>query len=281
MIGTDPHARTATTTVPVILVPLRLTFSDGTTFDGTDRVGTVSSSPLFQTAPFDTGNTQYADAMQRFSLWGKLPSGGGNYHVMLGSPTVRPTISLSVPASAGHVEGPEGIVDLSFFAGRLSTLTADASPSALLVLLLDDVAISAPGVGCCVLGLHSTVLRGGTAAPFALATYLTHDAVRVDGVEDVYALSHELVETIADPFVDNSAPSWAQPGPGGCGGRLLEVADPVELLPTSAFTVTLGPTTYHLTDVAALSWFTRRTPSQAFGGRYSYAGLLTNPSSHC
>jgi hypothetical protein len=50
MIGTNPRASTATTTVPAVIVPLRFVFADGHVFDPGSIVAATIASPLFQRA---------------------------------------------------------------------------------------------------------------------------------------------------------------------------------------------------------------------------------------
>ena len=72
MVGTNPSIGSATTTVPVTIVPLLLKFSNGKSLDGTPQVSSTTSSPLFQNAQFISGTTQYGDAIQRAEYWNCL-----------------------------------------------------------------------------------------------------------------------------------------------------------------------------------------------------------------
>ena len=96
MVGTDPSLGPQTTTVPVYIVPLILTYSDGAVFDPTapmiddqrSALDAVITSPIFQPAPFQVGNvnvgvTQYVDAFQRANFWSSVRAMGGGYHVLL------------------------------------------------------------------------------------------------------------------------------------------------------------------------------------------------------
>ena len=91
MVGTDPFLRGArTTTIPVILVPFIVQFTNTTTgftttFDpstapdagctaGQTAMSLVENSPIFQNRPWtlngvDVGVTQYIDAFQRSNFW--------------------------------------------------------------------------------------------------------------------------------------------------------------------------------------------------------------------
>src|SRR6185436_1416487 len=122
MVGTDPSAGNASTTIPTVIIPLSFTFDLSTdptfhTLDGTARVADTVNSPVFQNAdigasanatasappagvapnprvvnePSDV--TQLGDAIYR-AQWGKTGTG---YHVLLGQPTVLPTVSFNVP----------------------------------------------------------------------------------------------------------------------------------------------------------------------------------------
>ena len=88
MVGTDPGAGSATTRIPVTIVPLKLTFSTGQSLDGTKRVKAVKRSPLFQDARFASGTTQYGDAMRRAEFWDEVKAKSPHYHVRLAPPTV-------------------------------------------------------------------------------------------------------------------------------------------------------------------------------------------------
>ncbi len=59
MVGTNAMKSDATTTILVTIVPIKLTFSDNSTFDGMQKVANTTASPLFQSAQFTSGNTQY------------------------------------------------------------------------------------------------------------------------------------------------------------------------------------------------------------------------------
>ncbi len=103
MIGTDPSQGSATTTVPVTIVPLKIVFSDGTTFDGSQQVTNVLNSPLFQAASFSSGDTQFGDAMQRAEFWKIVSKSSSDYHVLLAAPTIAPVVTIHVPATDGSV----------------------------------------------------------------------------------------------------------------------------------------------------------------------------------
>ncbi len=87
MVGTDPAKGSETTIIPVYIIPLKFTFTDGEVFDSTAKMfdkeisatEAVIESPVFQSAPFhagsvDVGTTQYVDAFQRANFWSRYPS---------------------------------------------------------------------------------------------------------------------------------------------------------------------------------------------------------------
>ena len=81
MVGTNPTKGSATTTIPITIVPLLLTFSNGKSFDGTPQVSSTTSSPLFQNAPFISGTTQYGDAIQRAEFWKSVSTKSPNFPI--------------------------------------------------------------------------------------------------------------------------------------------------------------------------------------------------------
>src|SRR5260221_32037 len=97
MVGTNPKKGSATTTVPVTIMPLRLTFSNGKAFDGTTKVPETTGSPIFQDAQFISGSTQYGDAIQRAEFWKSVSTTSPNYHVLVGTPKAATALSLAVP----------------------------------------------------------------------------------------------------------------------------------------------------------------------------------------
>src|SRR5215469_9791832 len=106
MVGTDPFLRDriTTTTIPVVLVPFVVQFTNTstgftTTFDpstaadagctaGQTVMSLVENSPVFQSLPWklngiDVGTTQYIDAYQRSNFWRYIQNTGNDYHIFL------------------------------------------------------------------------------------------------------------------------------------------------------------------------------------------------------
>ena len=111
---------------------------------------------------------------------------------------------------------------------------------------------------------------------------------------DVEPLSHEVVEWIDDPFLDNFTPGWNHPflQPSAVcnslyAGDLLEVGDPVEIFFQSIVELPGGPFTYHVTEAVFVDFFTRHIRSRSVNGQYSMFtigapfGLPSDPSTLC
>jgi len=282
MLGTDPHAGSATTKLRVKIIPVRMTFDDGgITLDGHDIVKDVLRSPIFQKAGYRSGRTQYADAMQRAEFWNTVQSTSPKYHVLLAAPKVLPTVPIEVPAGSGHAfqtpNGPTGVVTTAFLLSLLPLVTQYYDPKSVLVFLVKDVS------GDTFLGFHFAFTPSGQTLPQTLifSGVFTPNVVTGPSDSDVYVLSHEFAEWINDPYLNNNVPQWVNPGDGTCFSTLLEVGDPVEFLANNSFEVTTHRRTYHVTDVAGLSWFAHESPPTELGGAYSYNGALTAPSDLC
>ena len=72
MVGTDPSKGSQTTTVPVTIIPLKMVFSNGKSFNGNSQVPATVNSPLFKSAKFISGTTQYGDAVARAEFWSSV-----------------------------------------------------------------------------------------------------------------------------------------------------------------------------------------------------------------
>jgi hypothetical protein len=281
MIGSDPSAGSATTRVRVRLLPVRLTFDGGITLDGTDVVQDIERSPIFKIAEYRSGLTQYGDAMQRAAFWNDVETTSPRYHVLLSQPQVLPTLSLQVPPGSGSAfdtpNGPAGTVTTPYLLSLAPRLAGYYDPSSLVIIVVKDVA------GDAFLGFHLAFTPPGRTVPMTLiwTGYFTPDVLVGPSRSDAYVLSHEVAEWINDPYLTNVVPAWRDPASGVCFNDLLEVGDPVEFLANPSFTVRTSARTYHVTDVAGISWFAHDVPSRELGGAYSYQGNLTTFSTLC
>jgi hypothetical protein len=132
MVGTSPLVRGGrTTTVPVILVPFVVQFTNttsgfSTTFDpstapdasctaGQTAMSLIENSPIFQSRPWtlnavDAGTTQYIDAFQRSNFWQFIEHTGDSWHLLLTYTVGDPlTLPLSYAAATLAAEVRVGV----------------------------------------------------------------------------------------------------------------------------------------------------------------------------
>lgn len=304
MIGTNPSTSggQVTTTVPTVIVPLKLNFAAGnqnvsvlnfsgyvatavaTTLDASSDAASAASSPMFSTSSFplsgDSG-VQYGDAIMR-AQFGKVGTG---YHVTLGGPTVLPTVTINVPQNQGvavfNVRGVlVGRVDYNWFSAQLNNLLGQLhlDPKTLPVVLTHNAVLYSGNnyLECCVVGYHgasSSVNGNGSQAvqTFVYAAYLTPGTfwgfpARGRGFSDIHSVSHEVSEWMDDPFVTNAVQPWfASTAPQyGCTA-LLETGDPVLgfWFPLSGNPDAAANSLWHPQDEVFLSWFARNGESSA------------------
>lgn len=317
MVGSDPSAGSATTTVPLVLVPLRFRFaSDGQVLDDPGMAAEVAASPMIQPTSFATGTTQYADAYQRGSLWAQVSATSPDYHVLLGGPTVLATQTLDVPAADGLTAFDDaanrhyGLVQAAWFDARVQELIAqlDVDPTALVAFLAyntyfaDDPGACVTPSGCDYFtGYHGALPQsrpGDGPGSLAVNTFLVASAQdfgdlvpsRLD--VSLEPFSHEVLEWLVDPLVFTSpdaaqfaagstAPRWTSPLYPVLCSPVLEVSDPVQGLANAIGAPAANGKVYALEDAAMFSWFARQSPSSAVGGRYDVARRLTSPSPSC
>ena len=276
----------------------------------TSVVNNVLASPMFTPSPVyagtvNLGNTQYADAMQRGSLWNKV-SGKPNYHVLL-KPEVYPTQTIVVPAALGAVYTdypsgiPYGVVNQdpnNSYQSPIQTFISNfvaqvKDPSALLMFVSHNI-VDCDG-GC--LGYHDVLpLGGGSEQTYAYASYndqalfayfpYVGSTLFFAGYPDINPLSHEVSEWINDPFVDNIVPAWGvidQPSFSCSNGGTLEVGDPLEnaILSKRVLSDVVGGITWHPQDIVFLPWFEQASPSTAVNGWYTFGNSTATPPEPC
>lgn len=312
MAGRAPATNQATT-IPTIYVPLSLYFDEyvdqngnNITIDATTITNEVRRSPLFDNAEYATGRTQFVDAQMRAEFWQQVNRGGSeNFHVLLGSPQTLTPVTIEVPVGSAVVyQLPDGTyfaeIDYNFLISQLNTLlqtepvTVDSIPIFLTRNAVYGDFVSQQPVDCCIGGLHTAYEASQTrnrvlVQTAAFATSL--DADVADGIfgdagefADINALSHELAETLNDPFADNVTPYYQMPGedPGVCG-NYLEVGDVIEGLQPDYTDVALHGFNYHPQTLGLLQWFEGQQPSNAIEGSYSFPDTtkLTEPFEPC
>ncbi len=285
MVGTNPAKGSATTTTPVTIVPLLMKFSNGKSFDGTQQASVLSGSPLFQNAPFISGNTQYGDAVARAEFWNSVNKKSPNYHTLLGTPTIANTVTLNIPSADGATaQDPStgktiGLVNINWLDPEIQTLIRSMGfTNNMLPIFLSYMVYAtggAPVLGNCCIGGYHSVMSG--MQTYAWSTQVD-EGVQGGFSEDVSATSHEILEWFNDPYTNNAVPNWKSPiAPQyGCNNS-LEVGDP---LVGVLFTVN-GFSGDHLQDVAFFTWFAREKKSKAINHLYTYLGTFTGLSVKC
>lgn len=322
MVGTDPAQGSATTTVPVVIVPMRMVFArDGSVLEYPGMGQELANSPFFTSVPYVTGTTQYLDAYRRADFWTQVATTSPDYHTLLGTPTVTPTVTLNVPAALGHTFADAstnrsfGYVDGTWLSLQLKQLIGSLriDPRALVVFLAANTlgTISSPdvcpGPDCFgFAGYHGALISGnpllGAQPPqsvntFAYAAFLDlGDAVPSWLNVHLQPTSHELLEWLDDPLIFSAQPSQQA---SFLAGRIVSVApawtSPYWSLGCSEVYEVADPLADGgplvgvpdagridvFADAVFQSWFARSSPSTAFGGRYDLIGFLQHFSDSC
>jgi len=303
IVGTDPANGAATTSIPTVIVPIKVVYTaaGGLSLDGTNVVPAVQNSPIFLTADYtvggtDLGVTQFGDALQRGEFW-QLPGfSQAGYHVLLGTPTIAPTVTITVANSTqGNLYRLTsgvllGVVKSSFFDAQLNALVPNYTANMLPIFLTDSVYEGSNGTinTCCILGYHNSQgPPAATAKTWIYAAYTEPGTFVNNVILDVQALSHEVAEWLNDPFVGafsfgflNIVPPAILPGQGGSCIVNFETGDPLEA-PPAVFTRVTNGTTYHLQDEVFLPWYLHTTPSFSVNGWYTLQNTFTTFSSLC
>jgi hypothetical protein len=302
MVGTNPELRRAqNVVVPVVIIPLRLEFQDGTVLDptapdtclgGRVPVDVTLQSPLFQDYDYGEGPRQFVEQIRRMEFWQltgphKLNPG---YSVRLGTPTVLPTQTLTL-SSASFTEGmtcrttgdPEtmGHIDFNDFNNFLSQLVpqlpkwgVNASTFVVLHLPFADLYANGTEVAYSFHAYFNTPQGKITYAAAQLGLALPGDVVNIG------PMSHEFAEWLDDPYIDNATPPWGNIGQvTGCQ-PILEVADPL----TGTFLPLIkmpNGISYQPQETAFFSWFFDQVPSLGFNGWYSTGGTFKKPAAPC
>lgn len=314
LAGRDP-AQGETTTIGMVLVSLTLVFDAKKTggkpflMDASADIPRVLRSPIFSRFAFASGsNTQYADAMLR-ATFPKAES----WHTMLGKPVVR-SIRITVPIGYGYVLSskktgqPLAVVDIEFLQRELFRQIPKQDGKLVLAVTHNTTYYTlGDATVCCSWGTHGVDSTTGNS--FVLGSYL-HDAPAIVEDNDVQPLTQQLAQLINDPMHDpllppgsqgnhgNTVPAWMRlpsvpaGDQGRCGGTsiatsyfLLQPTDtnPKDHIPSSKpfLAHTEGGATYHLQNIALLSWYTGS--SGDLGNTYSFpdASVLASPATPC
>jgi hypothetical protein len=321
MVGTDPAAGSATTTIAVTIVPLEIRFArDGVVQGLPGMAEELAASALFQPTPFVTGTTQYLDAFRRGDFWAQVSTISPDYHVLLGTPTIATVQSLTVPASKGltYVFGPAnrrfGIADGAWLYDQLKQMVASLriDPRSLVVFLAYNVDFtwqetpdSCFTTGCSAYaGVHGTFIQAGPLRspqpPQSANSYIyasfedLGDLVPAWLNTHLVNVSHELLEWLNDPVWINADPS-APFAASLVGSRVPSWMSPYypggcrqtyEVAdPLESGAPALGIPNGGRIDLFSgavfQSWFARQSPSRAIFGLYDTVGVFAAPSTPC
>ncbi|HWY67397.1 MAG TPA: hypothetical protein VNX88_01970 [Terriglobales bacterium] len=322
MIGNHPLVGGKTNIpAPIATVSLNLLNPDGTLFATVPFAPFESltlQSPDFNFINYRSGNQiQYADAVHRAQFFNRMAP---NWHTTL-VPNIVDRVTFTVPkfvsvrlANGNIVQAlayQSGIAsDGSRFVLMLNLLfnslfsngfineinNGNFTTDALSTLMLPNTYLYSLNTtnplirgSCCVLGFH-TYFRDSSAVPQPrfVAEYASWISPGLfgGGFQDVTALSHEISEAFADPFVDNATASWQFAGvPANskmCQAN-LEEGDPIETLPVASIPVAIkekGQTfVYHPQVIPLLQWFEMGPTSNAIDGAFSFPDETTLPHS--
>jgi len=267
MVGTNPLNTNTSTTVPLVVIPIKVVFPNqgNKTYDPNVQkfqgqnvpvTQTILNSPLFQSnvdfvqGGTDLGQTQYIDAFQRGNAWHYVSQHTG-YHTLLSTATVLPEQTFTCNGNINQCNGTAnefgknvGLVDINLFdnavQGWLSQFSSQITPNTFPIFLMYDIYMTSGG--CCIGGYHSA--NGSQPGGQTYGVSSTIDQGSGVFSQDTAALSHEIGEWEDDPFIHNFV---------GCfDNSILEVGDPLVL---DDHPYTVSGFTYHLQDLVFVGYF--------------------------
>jgi hypothetical protein len=274
MVGTNPATTNVTTSTTVWVIPVKFVYdaSHGNkTFDpnkhklpnGRTVIQNTLKSPLFNAGidfkqgATDLGNTQYEDAFQRGTWWGKNVKKNTDYHVLLKTVT-KPEQTIDCTDSSCSVQviqfqqgGPKitaGLADINYYDSLIQGFMSKlgATPDILPLFVWYDIYLTENGGECCIGGYHNANGAQPAGQTYSNAAYA--DVVGIFS-QDVSAMSHELGEWVDDPFVDNLVNCPAD-------NNILEVGDPLEGAANfGGFPYKLNGFTYNLQSLVFIDYF--------------------------
>lgn len=306
IVGGDPQTSRGTTYVPYVLIVMVYHFRDGTVLDPTkpacnDFVSIekrILQSPSFVPTALTSngigiGTVQFGDAFQRAEFWNELKS--ASYHVVLRAARAPVVVHVKAPSGSSTTEGVcsgashrVGTIAYGPFSGLVRRLSRKYANSRQIPIFVNYNLMETFGSGGIAVGAHGAFVRSPGIQPFIFAAYSDAGSVpSFPSIADVMALTHEIAETLNDPFpirspvgstTVNLTPPWGHIGVYryGCS-RYFEVGDP---LVGVTFNVHRNGFTYHPQDLAFYSWFFR-TKSIGAGGLYSFRGTFKTAARRC
>lgn len=278
-IGGNPATTNATSTVNILLIPIKFVITqNGTkyTFDpknvqlannhNRSVITAMKDSPIFQSnidfSPqfgtcgtnntcVDLGKTQYEDAFQRGTWWGNNVGANTNYHVLY-TTTVEKEQTITVSCTSGCVANEFGVTAGLYNFGTMDSKLqsfmksiTDVNPGVLPLFISYDVYLTSGG--CCIGGYHESLSGGPPGAQtYAYATYVDKAGAFS---QDVSAFTHELGEWMDDPFIGYNNVNCNDNG-------WMEVGDPLENGPNyGAFKYKDKRFTYNLQSLVYMPYF--------------------------
>ena len=275
-IGGDPATTNSTSTITVLLIPIRFVITqNGTkyTFDpkkvkmadnhNRNVITAMLKSPLFTSdidfhpkdstcgkKCVDLGQTQYEDAFQRGTWWGNDVGSNPNYHVLLTTKVEKEQI-IKVSCTSGCVATEfgvqAGLYNFGLMDAQIQTFMkniTDVNPGVLPLFISYDVYLTSGG--CCIGGYHGSNSGPPGGQTYSYATYVDHPGAFS---QDVEAFTHELGEWIDDPFIGYNNVNCNDNG-------WMEVGDPLEGLPDyGGFKYTDKGYTWNLQSLVYIGYF--------------------------
>jgi hypothetical protein len=302
-VGALPqHGGTTTINAPVVPITVQLLDQKGAPIlssSASQYETNVVNSPVFSPGTWSSSATptELSDAIQRAEFFSTAKA---DWHTELG-PDPTSAVVVQIPYGAYFFAlNSDGsccrfiLVDANTFDNVLFNTIVDAitngtiTTTSISTLLFPNTYLYLGDLNhCCVLGFHTYVyndLPNGVEQRWVgnYSSWISPGLFQ-GGLQDVTALSHEMAETFADPFVVSDGihgltPWWLAPN-GNCQNN-MEVGDVIENLPDGLYPVSLNGFTYHPQNIALSQWFDTGQPSNALDGAYSYPdeSVLTSPA---
>jgi hypothetical protein len=276
-VGTDPKTSTATTTVPVTFIPVKILEANGAYDYPIGAIGSTIGSALFQNSSA-TGGTQYGDATLRSSFNKYVSANSNKWNVRLGSPATTALQTVHVPRSQGsyyQITSGSNVyyvmtLNENWYANALAAIAAKYPAGNLVVFLTYNTVACSKYTDrntCGTSGFHTYTTSSTGSHTFAWASWLENPVFGASS-GNTASMSHEIAEWLNDPFGNDKVPSWKVPGEPQYGCQsIFEVGDP---LVGHIFTVK----GLNYQDETNFSWFARQSPSIAYRARYDYLGTV-------
>ncbi len=245
----------------------------------------------------------FADAFQRASFWPVVQQLSTSYHLAFTVTTAaKQTITVPYNTASATVynlnaigtspsTNPISVDNPATYIGAVNFSTIDPllrgfittlgiKPNQFpLFLLYGAVATAGPANNpnnCCILGYHNGDPNpANPGQTYGIAAYNQDYAF----AHNTATLSHEIVEWINDPSIQNLTPAWGNIGQvDGCQGN-LETGDPLSGFEMSGILMPNG-VTYYSQEQAFFSWF-YGAPFKGVGDTYSSDGSFGGYAEDC